>query len=1516
MDIDPLSICPFVVDWQFRVVICLECHFACVGQEIATHLHHADHVKRSLRQRQNIASAIQKLPILQTQSDLQGFSFPLPTDVAHPQLQEPKNDGLACRSCGYISRHIQQMQSHQRTDHGWINPRDRGRSSVASTLLDQQPLPWRTNVACQRFFRSRAASHWFEVTPVIPSVSTAGISVDALVESYNNQTREEDANRYRIADGSSRSLDYESVWVRQMGWARHLNGIDTKAEFALSALPKSDSNRQKLADGPIRVMELRLSRLTASLEREIARGCRRIDAVPNEVLRWLAGIDPSKPAGKPFSVKEEVSTVQFYTNSWKRYLCYLARLWPLGRAEFESIHYIQFTDSQWSVWNRAMIALDDWDENIRGDNGAIQPLDRRVSRFCIVSLIHKLPGDIYRNPLVHFMAILGIDPISGGWQPATRYTRYLAGILWGSRVLFLEYCFAKAPLELDALENSHLDAFLQEYRNWLVDGSNSPISVIIRQMAYGKGFRRREGGVGKILWDDDRIAFRFVGQRIEVEEFKTAAVQCSQDAAACLDQLCFGARTDVFETIPLSRIDDTLLFEGPGRSFSTNPHNDWLRPGPGRLAVLGRTDLFDEQTGQWKIIQIDDWLTLLYRFRRLLLVATHIWSGQPGRGPEVMSMRYCDTQQQLRNVFVFDGQVLLITDRDKNRAIRGIGRKVARFLPDSIGRLMVAYIAWVLPFERMLQHFRQQQSTGNTKTDRARADHYAIDSSWLWKDGWDGHRWDTPILTTELSAITARYIGVPLKVSDYRHVVIELGRHIQGLIVRQQEIRIGADDDDKYDSDDSTTGRSQSKVEYIWDLQATHGSAIARRHYAVHVQYPDQLGPDMVYNFREISRLWHSYLENRQAEKNTISKRPNIEVETADKDDVLIRCQPNTTAITKRQRLDHQHIPINTSISTITWRENSTLIDTGLRTIFGPTAVWRSLELRQAMEQVMAIRDQQALLVILPTGIGKSLLFMIPTMADRFSTDIVVVPFVRLLDDLVRRARLAQIPCFVWQPEAIFDRYQPDYQARLIFISADMVNNKQFLIYVDTLRARKALRRIFIEECHTLITDIDYRQNLGALSTLYRFDYPLVFLTATLPPSFEPAFREAMLAVKDLEVIRATTVKSNIRYTVQVTKPGRQAIESATIQAVADLGQKMQQNQKGIIYCRTRAETESLSKQIGCDYYHSDCDKAEGQAVIRLWLDNESTMRWIVATSGLGVGIDIGGITAVIHAGLPYGITDFVQQTGRAARQIGETAISLLIHDGQSPWTNLVRSDIVQANSRAMELFANTISCRRVTLGTFMDGQGRSCTDIDALPCDRCNITVQRPDVGSIPARNRLKQFEKDKQAVWDTWTIWLGAVQGRCGVCYIRWHRAGRPYTLRKRFEHTPDQCRIVPVTDLVTWRRSGLRFSQYICCWRCGLPQDICPGIGKSIPDNVPSSLVCLWADQVLRVVLAAYQSDTYWPLIQTRFDLGTFIDKKGEDGLKAYALWAGRTRRFYGQEYTNALAVWDFIIREYCI
>jgi hypothetical protein len=95
-------------------------------------------------------------------------------------------------------------------------------------------------------------------------------------------------------------------------------------------------------------------------------------------------------------------------------------------------------------------------------------------------------------------------------------------------------------------------------------------------------------------------------------------------------------------------------------------------------------------------------------------------------------------------------------------------------------------------------------------------------------------------------------------VSSYRHVAVEMGHKIKGLIIRQ--IDLEADSDDEVANPITGKRRRQPRVKYVWDSQATHGSRIARGHYGVNLQFPNQLQPEMMSNYQEISCLWHQFL--------------------------------------------------------------------------------------------------------------------------------------------------------------------------------------------------------------------------------------------------------------------------------------------------------------------------------------------------------------------------------------------------------------------------------------------------------------------------------------------------------------------------------------------------------------------------------------------------------------------------------------------------------------------------------
>jgi uncharacterized C2H2 Zn-finger protein len=113
--------------------------------------------------RKQIAEAVKKVPgIIQRQEGLSTFQFPSPTVPPIPFIAPPETDGLRCNRCGYIIRTVRGMQEHCRKQHGWENDWQKG-GNVAKRAREERELPWTTGVYCQRFFRSRAASQWFEV---------------------------------------------------------------------------------------------------------------------------------------------------------------------------------------------------------------------------------------------------------------------------------------------------------------------------------------------------------------------------------------------------------------------------------------------------------------------------------------------------------------------------------------------------------------------------------------------------------------------------------------------------------------------------------------------------------------------------------------------------------------------------------------------------------------------------------------------------------------------------------------------------------------------------------------------------------------------------------------------------------------------------------------------------------------------------------------------------------------------------------------------------------------------------------------------------------------------------------------------------------------------------------------------------------------------------------------------------------------------------------------------------------
>ncbi|KAH7169607.1 P-loop containing nucleoside triphosphate hydrolase protein [Fusarium sp. MPI-SDFR-AT-0072] len=218
-------------------------------------------------------------------------------------------------------------------------------------------------------------------------------------------------------------------------------------------------------------------------------------------------------------------------------------------------------------------------------------------------------------------------------------------------------------------------------------------------------------------------------------------------------------------------------------------------------------------------------------------------------------------------------------------------------------------------------------------------------------------------------------------------------------------------------------------------------------------------------------------------------------------------------------------------------------------------------------------------------------------------------------------------------------------------------------------------------------------------------------LTATLPISIEAWFRERMLA-QDAAIIRAPTMRVNIRYRVERVKPGRKAMEDGVMAMIKAIKARMSPAQQGVIYCRSIKQCEEMAALVGCKAHHSKLTRDSRASVLQGWIDGRGGQRWIAATTGLGTGVDIRGIIRVIHVGPPFGLVDFVQQTGRGGRQRGEVVDSVIFG-----------SDIDHINREGVGLFIEGKGCQRLVLGRFFDGaeaEVSGCREMQAEYYDRC----------------------------------------------------------------------------------------------------------------------------------------------------------------------------------------------------
>ncbi|KAI9034797.1 DEAD/DEAH box helicase [Aspergillus affinis] len=380
--------------------------------------------------------------------------------------------------------------------------------------------------------------------------------------------------------------------------------------------------------------------------------------------------------------------------------------------------------------------------------------------------------------------------------------------------------------------------------------------------------------------------------------------------------------------------------------------------------------------------------------------------------------------------------------------------------------------------------------------------------------------------------------------------------------------------------------------------------------------------------------------------------------------------------------------------------------------------------------QAPAIRATQdgssPVVAVMRTGGGKSMLFMLPAFVEPGGTTIVVVPLVALRQDMMSRCRALSIPCVAWE-----SRRPPD-EATIVLVTPESAVTDDFQTFINRLRQIRRLDRIVIDECHTVLNNQrDFRPELRQLGQLNYARTQIVLLTATLLPQLEPTLWQQIGYLPDfVHLFRDRTSRSNVAYRIwEPDVPRRTGSAWVTSEPVVTfIRERIQQAQGGrvIIYGSVVNQVVAVAGELACEaFYSAQIDKS---SILQRFIEGPS--RVIVATSALGMGVDIPDIRSIIHLGRPRSLLEYAQESGRAGRD-GQTSEAIIIQPARWGHPGPDISTDIAADQELVDQYMEVepgVGCRRYVLDGYMDEtvdgySRRYCQDSDVheIACDGCD---------------------------------------------------------------------------------------------------------------------------------------------------------------------------------------------------
>ncbi|MBT0957504.1 DNA helicase RecQ [Alphaproteobacteria bacterium KMM 3653] len=380
-------------------------------------------------------------------------------------------------------------------------------------------------------------------------------------------------------------------------------------------------------------------------------------------------------------------------------------------------------------------------------------------------------------------------------------------------------------------------------------------------------------------------------------------------------------------------------------------------------------------------------------------------------------------------------------------------------------------------------------------------------------------------------------------------------------------------------------------------------------------------------------------------------------------------------------------------------------------------------------EVVEAVTTGQDTLAIMPTGGGKSLCFQLPALL-RGGVTLVISPLIALMRDQVRALRANGVAAGALtsgnteeETAQVFDDLHAG-RLKLLYMAPERLASGA----ARHMLAGADISLIAVDEAHCVSQwGHDFRPDYLEIGRLRaELDVPLAAFTATADAETQQEIVNRLFAGVQPRTFLRGFDRPNIHLAFAAkNKPRDQLLSFAAAR----------KGLAGIVYCGTRARTETLAAALGREghttaFYHGGME-ADARREVEARFQREDGLI-VVATVAFGMGVDKPDIRWVAHADLPKSIEAYYQEIGRAGRD-GAPAETLTLYGADD--IRLRRSQIdeglapperrVADHGRLNALLglAEALGCRRRVLLSYFGEESGDCGN-----CDLCQTPPETFD--------------------------------------------------------------------------------------------------------------------------------------------------------------------------------------------